>query len=155
MVEAMKALDQPAFRARQIYKWLWQKGARSFAEMTDLPIGLREQLQQTFLFNTVEISTQQKSVDGTIKCAFKLHDGSFVEGVLIPTETRMTACVSSQVGCSLDCKFCATGYLKRSRNLEAAEIFDQVWLLDLLAKANYGKGLNNIVYMGMGEPLLN
>lgn len=145
----------PAFRARQVYKWLWQKGARSFDLMTDLPLSLRQQLSETFEIRPVEIHLQQKSSDGTIKCAFRLHDGFFVEGVLIPTETRMTACVSSQVGCSLDCKFCATGYLKRERNLDAAEIFDQVWLLNELAQANYGQGLNNIVYMGMGEPLLN
>jgi 23S rRNA (adenine2503-C2)-methyltransferase len=155
LTESLAALGHPAFRARQIFRWLWHKGARSFQDMTDLSIPLREQLQQSFLFGTAEIDLQQKSNDGTIKCAFKLRDGNFVEGVLIPTETRMTACVSSQVGCSLDCKFCATGYLKRERNLDASEIFDQVWLLDQLAKANYGKGLNNIVYMGMGEPLLN
>ncbi|MBS3915913.1 MAG: 23S rRNA (adenine(2503)-C(2))-methyltransferase RlmN [Bacteroidetes bacterium] len=153
--EELSAMGQPAYRAGQIYKWLWQKGVRSFNEMSDLPAELREQLQQKFTFQPIEIALQQKSVDGTIKCAFKLWDDNYIEGVLIPTETRMTACVSSQVGCSLDCKFCATGYLKRSRNLQAYEIFDQVWLLDQLARENYGKGLNNIVYMGMGEPLLN
>lgn len=153
--EKLAALGYPAFRARQIYKWLWQKGARSFEEMTDLSLDMREKLNETFEFLPAVIDISQKSTDGTIKCAFKLHDGAYVEGVLIPTETRMTACVSSQVGCSLDCKFCATGYLKRVRNLEAAEIYDQVWLLDDLARKTYGKGLDNIVYMGMGEPLLN
>lgn len=151
----LEKLGQPAFRARQIYKWLWQKGAHSIMEMTDLPLALRELLTSSFTFQNTEIALQQKSSDGTIKCAFRLYDGNFVEGVLIPTETRMTACVSSQVGCSLDCKFCATGYLKRERNLFGSEIYDQVRLLDQLARENYGQGLNNIVYMGMGEPLLN
>ncbi len=155
MEAIFKEMGLPAFRARQVYKWLWQKGARGFEEMTDLPKDLRVKLSETFLLRPVTIHLEQKSKDGTIKCAFKLHDGFFIEGVLIPTETRMTACVSSQVGCSLDCKFCATGYLKRERNLDASEIFDQVWLLNKLAIENYGKGLDNIVYMGMGEPLLN
>jgi 23S rRNA (adenine2503-C2)-methyltransferase len=153
--EILIQMGQPGFRANQIYKWLWQKGAKSFDEMTDLPLDLRSNLAQTFVFNLAEIDITQKSVDGTIKCSFKLFDTSYIEGVLIPTENRMTACVSSQVGCSLDCKFCATGYLKRVRNLTAAEIFDQVWLINDLAIKNYGKGLDNIVYMGMGEPLLN
>jgi len=148
-------LELPAYRARQVYKWLWQKGVTDFDQMTDLAISHRAKLTENFVIQPLTIHLEQKSKDGTIKCAFKLHDGFFIEGVLIPTETRMTACVSSQVGCSLDCKFCATGYLKRERNLEAAEIFDQVWLLNKLAFENYGKSLDNIVYMGMGEPLLN
>lgn len=153
--EKLQALKQPAYRGRQIFKWLWQKGARSFDEMSDLPKDLRTALNENFCIRPVTIEKKQVSADRTIKCAFKLHDGFLVEGVLIPTASRMTACVSSQVGCSLDCKFCATGYLKRERNLEAAEIFDQVWLLNELAIKEYGQGLNNIVYMGMGEPLLN
>jgi 23S rRNA (adenine2503-C2)-methyltransferase len=155
LTEKLNSLGYPPFRARQIFKWLWQKGAHSFDEMTDLPLNMREELKAAFTILPVEIDITQKSSDGTIKCSFKLHDDSYIEGVLIPTETRMTACVSSQVGCSLDCKFCATGYLKRVRNLTAQEIFDQVWLINQLAINNYGKGLDNIVYMGMGEPLLN
>lgn len=155
LAELLVSMGQPAFRAKQIIKWLWQKGARSFDDMTDLPLTLRETLHQQFTFNPAVIDITQKSVDGTIKCSFKLFDDSYIEGVLIPTENRMTACVSSQVGCSLDCKFCATGYLKRVRNLTASEIFDQVWLINQMAIDNYGKGLDNIVYMGMGEPLLN
>jgi len=123
--------------------------------MTNLSLQLRYKLQSHFGLLPAKIHTQQKSKDGTIKCSFKLHDSNLIEGVLIPTETRVTACVSSQVGCSLDCKFCATGYLKRQRNLEAGEIYDQVWLLNELAEKHYGKRLDNIVYMGMGEPLLN
>jgi 23S rRNA (adenine2503-C2)-methyltransferase len=152
---AVKNLSEPAFRGRQIYEWLWKKGARDFASMTNLSLPLREKLQAHFSLLPGRIHTKQVSRDGTVKCSFELHDGNLIEGVLIPTETRVTACVSSQVGCSLDCKFCATGYLKRQRNLEAGEIYDQVWLLNELAQEHYGKGLDNIVYMGMGEPLLN
>jgi 23S rRNA (adenine2503-C2)-methyltransferase len=153
--QAVKNLSEPAFRGRQIYEWLWKKGARDFASMTNLSLPLREKLQAHFSLLPGRIHTKQVSRDGTVKCSFELHDGNLIEGVLIPTETRVTACVSSQVGCSLDCKFCATGYLKRQRNLEAGEIYDQVWLLNELAQEHYGKGLDNIVYMGMGEPLLN
>jgi 23S rRNA (adenine2503-C2)-methyltransferase len=153
--QAVKNLSEPAFRGRQIYEWLWKKGARDFASMTNLSLPLREKLQAHFSLLPGRIHTKQVSRDGTVKCSFELHDRNLIEGVLIPTETRVTACVSSQVGCSLDCKFCATGYLKRQRNLEAGEIYDQVWLLNELAQEHYGKGLDNIVYMGMGEPLLN
>lgn len=148
-------MGEKPFRARQIYEWLWQKGAGSFEEMTSLSKDLRASLNDSFDLLPLKLDIQQKSTDGTIKCGFRLHDDLFVEGVLIPTANRMTACVSSQVGCSLDCKFCATGYLKRERNLEAGEIYDQVVLIDRLARENYGIGLTNIVFMGMGEPLLN
>jgi 23S rRNA (adenine2503-C2)-methyltransferase len=97
----------------------------------------------------------QKSQDGTIKIGFRLDDGNIIEGVLIPSDGRMTACVSSQVGCSLSCTFCATGYLKRTRNLKFYEIFDQVALINDVARENYNISLTNIVFMGMGEPLLN
>lgn len=155
LTELFKELGEPAFRAKQVHQWLWQKGALSFEEMSNLPKSLREKLQENFSFHITKIHTAQKSIDGTIKVAFILHDGSKIEGVLIPTSKRTTACVSSQVGCSLDCKFCATGYLKRERNLTAAEIVDQVRLINQLADENYGRKLDNIVYMGMGEPLLN
>jgi 23S rRNA (adenine2503-C2)-methyltransferase len=145
----------PAFRSRQIMHWLWVKGVYSFDDMTNLPEQLRTILRDNFIIPHAEIATQQKSRDKTIKTAFRLHDGSIVEGVLIPSGNRMTACVSSQVGCSLDCKFCATGFLKRERNLEASEIVDQVRLLGNVSKELYGYGLSNIVFMGMGEPLLN
>ncbi|MFM8432640.1 MAG: 23S rRNA (adenine(2503)-C(2))-methyltransferase RlmN [Bacteroidota bacterium] len=146
---------QPAFRAGQVWEWLWKKSARSFDEMSNLPLELRKKLQESFVLNAVTIREQQISRDRTIKNAFLLHDGNVVEGVLIPTETRMTACVSSQVGCSLTCKFCATGRLDRMRNLEAAEIYDQVALIRKQSEDTYGIPLSNIVYMGMGEPLLN
>lgn len=144
-----------AFRAKQILHWIWLKGADSFDVMSDLSLDLREKLKAHFCFRNAQISLHQQSRDKTIKVAFKLYDENVVEGVLIPAGGRMTACVSSQVGCSLDCKFCATGYLKRQRNLEAGEIVDQVRLIGALAKERYGAALSNVVFMGMGEPLLN
>ena len=155
ITDSLKEWGEPSFRAKQIYQWLWQKGATDFDAMTNLSKTLRDKLKENFSFTITTVHTAQKSSDGTIKIAFQLHDGFKIEGVLIPTSSRTTACVSSQVGCSLDCKFCATGYLKRERNLTAAEIVDQVRLINNLAEENYGKRLDNIVYMGMGEPLLN
>jgi 23S rRNA (adenine2503-C2)-methyltransferase len=146
---------EKAFRAKQIMLWLWKKSATSIDEMTDLSVKTRALLNEHFQINAVAIAEQQKSSDGTVKYAFKLHDGFVVEGVLIPTTNRTTACISSQVGCSLTCKFCATGRLKRERNLNADEIFDQVSIIARQAEETYGKPLSNIVYMGMGEPLLN
>jgi 23S rRNA (adenine2503-C2)-methyltransferase len=155
LTQAFSEMGQPAFRSKQVWQWLWQKSVQSFDEMQNLPKTLRDNLKAQFDFKTTAIEMAQYSNDGTIKVVFKLHDGNRVEGVLIPTSKRTTACVSSQVGCSLDCKFCATGYLKRERNLTAAEIFDQVILINQLAEEHRGKKLDNIVYMGMGEPLLN
>ena len=147
--------NEKAFRAKQVYEWLWKKGARSFDEMTNLSFDIREMLVQHFVINGVVVAEEQISSDKTIKDAFKLHDGLITEGVLIPTLKRMTACISSQVGCSLSCTFCATGKLERLRNIDAEEIFDQVVILKNQAEKNYKKPLSNIVYMGMGEPLLN
>ncbi|MBC8172722.1 MAG: 23S rRNA (adenine(2503)-C(2))-methyltransferase RlmN, partial [Chitinophagales bacterium] len=151
----IQEFEEPKFRAKQVYEWLWKKGAASFDEMTNLSKELRNKLKERFDIFPIVIETQQKSSDRTIKCRFKLHDGHFIEGVLIPTEIRMTACVSSQVGCNLGCKFCATGYMKMKRNLEAYEIYDQVFMLNKIAEEQYGQHLSNIVFMGMGEPLLN
>lgn len=145
----------PAFRAKQVQEWLWAKHATEFGQMTNLPISLREQLAEAFALQPAVIETRQKSSDGTIKVSFRLPEGYLVEGVLIPTEDRVTACISSQVGCSLTCSFCATGFMDRKRNLEAGEIVDQVVLLQQEAEQAYGRGITNIVYMGMGEPLLN
>ncbi|MES2397539.1 MAG: 23S rRNA (adenine(2503)-C(2))-methyltransferase RlmN [Bacteroidota bacterium] len=144
-----------AFRAKQVYEWLWKKSARTFDEMTNLSKTTRELLNTHFLINAVTVDDMQISKDRTIKNAFKLYDGKIVEGVLIPSNTRMTACISSQVGCSLTCKFCATGKLERLRNLNADEIYDQVVLIKNQAEEKYNTPLTNIVYMGMGEPLLN
>lgn len=155
LTEALKNQGEPAFRAKQIYDWLWAKGAIRFDDMSNLSKPLRQWLETTFVINAVEINDLQISKDKTIKCAMKLHDGFVVESVLIPTSTRITACISSQVGCSLTCAFCATGKLNRMRNLNADEIFDQVVLVKKQAEERYGIALTNIVYMGMGEPLLN
>jgi len=143
------------FRADQVYQWVWQKSAASFQDMTNLPKDLRLFLENHFQIHQLKIASSQRSKDGTIKIAFELHDGKFVEGVLIPANDRMTACISSQVGCSLDCKFCATARLKMMRNLTPDEIYDQVVAINKLALETYGQPLTNIVYMGMGEPLLN
>ena len=146
---------EQAFRAKQVYEWLWKKSAVSFDEMTNLSRKTRDFLNNTFAINFVSVHKKQVSNDGTIKSAFKLFDGNIVEGVLIPADERMTACISSQVGCSLTCKFCATGYMERKRNLDPAEIYDQVVQIKKQAEEYYKVPLSNMVYMGMGEPLLN
>ena len=104
----LKSMDEKPFRAKQIYDWLWKKGVTSFDAMTNLSLTLRENLANKFVLPAIQLKEAQVSKDGTIKCAFATHDGHAVEGVLIPTSTRMTACISSQAGCSLACKFCAT-----------------------------------------------
>lgn len=144
-----------AFRGNQVYQWLWQKGIHSFEGMTNLSKSNRALLQKYFVINHIDINHQQKSNDGTIKNAVKLYDNLVVESVLIPTATRTTACVSSQVGCSLDCKFCATAKIKRMRNLNADEIYDQVVAIDRQSRLYFDRPLSNIVFMGMGEPLMN
>jgi 23S rRNA (adenine2503-C2)-methyltransferase len=155
LVDILREKGEAKFRARQIYEWLWKKSAHHFDDMSNLSKPLRDWLKENFVINAVAVSDMQVSSDRTIKCAMRLVDGNVVESVLIPTPTRMTACISSQVGCSLTCKFCATGKLKRLRNLNADEIYDQVALVKNLAESRYGQALTNIVYMGMGEPLLN
>ena len=146
---------EKAFRAKQIHEWLWKKSATSIDEMTNLSLATRNLLNEHFEILPVSVGDRQQSKDGTVKYGFRLHDGYVVEGVLIPTTNRTTACISSQVGCSLSCKFCATGRLKRERNLRADEIYDQVSIIAREALEQTGKPLSNIVYMGMGEPLLN
>ena len=148
-------LGEKPFRASQIYQWLWQKRATTFDEMTNLSLSLRKTVEDNFIINAIQLKEAQKSSDKTIKNAFLLSDQAVVEGVLIPTKKRMTACVSVQVGCSLDCAFCATGKLKRVRNLNPDEIFDQVAMISDQSKTEYDIPLSNIVFMGMGEPLLN
>ncbi len=146
--------DKP-FRGNQVYEWLWSKGAHSFDDMTNLSKETRTMLEANFVINHIKVDTMQRSEDGTVKNAVRLHDGLVVESVLIPTNTRTTACVSSQVGCSLDCNFCATARLKRMRNLEPGEIYDQVLAIDNESKLYHNRPLSNIVFMGMGEPLMN
>ncbi len=146
---------EPKFRVKQVQEWLWKKSAYDFDQMTNLSQKLRDLLKEHYTIRPARVDSAQRSSDGTIKSGFKLHDGHVVEGVLIPAAPRMTACISSQVGCSLSCKFCATGYMKRERNLEAAEIYDQVVAIRQQAEQHYNQPLSNIVFMGMGEPLLN
>jgi 23S rRNA (adenine2503-C2)-methyltransferase len=150
-----RTIDEKSFRAKQVYEWLWKKSCRSFDEMTNLPKQTREKLQQKFSFHIVTIHKTITSSDGTVKNIFHLHDGSLVEGVLIPSDGRTTACISCQAGCSLACSFCATGQLGFNKNLSFLEIYDQVVLLNHQSKQIFGSSLTNIVYMGMGEPLLN
>jgi len=144
-----------AFRGNQVYEWLWNKGAHTFDDMTNIAKPTREMLENHFVINHIMVDQMQKSSDGTVKNAVRLHDGLVVESVLIPTETRTTACVSSQVGCSLDCEFCATAKLKRMRNLNPDEIYDQVVAIDKESRLYHGHPLSNIVFMGMGKPLMN
>ena len=144
-----------AFRGNQVYEWLWQKSAHSFEAMTNVSIETRQMLQDNFVINHIKVDQMQRSADGTIKNAVRLHDDLVVESVLIPTASRTTACVSSQVGCSLDCRFCATSRLKRMRNLNPDEIYDQVVAIDNESRLYHNRPLSNIVFMGMGEPLMN
>jgi len=148
-------IGQPSFRANQVWQWMWQKGVISFEEMTNIPKDIRIILDQNFSLYKMHVETKQISNDGTMKFGFRLFDGYLVEGVLIPQNDRMTACISSQVGCSLACSFCATAKLERKRNLFFDEIYDQVAFINQAAQEHYQYNLSNIVYMGMGEPLLN
>ncbi|WP_430965954.1 23S rRNA (adenine(2503)-C(2))-methyltransferase RlmN [Spongiimicrobium sp. 2-473A-2-J] len=149
------AQGDQAFRGNQVYEWLWQKGAHSFDAMTNISKETRLLLDTNFVINHIKVDQMQRSKDGTIKNAVRLHDGLVVESVLIPTAKRTTACVSSQVGCSLDCRFCATARLKRMRNLNPDEIYDQVVAIDNESRLYFNRPLSNIVFMGMGEPLMN
>ena len=153
--DAVQELGEKPFRGKQIFEWLWQKNASSFDEMTNLSEQFRKNLDSHFFIDHISLQDQQISSDKTIKCAFNSNDSKIIEGVLIPTSSRTTACISSQVGCSLACAFCATGKLKMMRNLSAGEIVDQVVYLRNQATSRYDSSLTNIVYMGMGEPLLN
>ncbi|MEQ8625468.1 MAG: 23S rRNA (adenine(2503)-C(2))-methyltransferase RlmN [Vicingaceae bacterium] len=155
MKDFLAEQGEKPFRAKQLYEWLWQKSARSFESMTNLSKPLRELLETHFEIPAVTVAEEQVSSDRTIKNAFRLADGKITEGVLIPTPRRMTACISSQIGCSLSCKFCATGKLKLMRNIHFDEIYDQVAIIKEQAEKHYNRPLSNIVYMGMGEPLLN
>ena len=147
----------PAYRARQVYDWMWKLGATSYNDMSNVPASLRQALSEKYSYHSLAVDIRQHSNDGTVKTRFRLHDGHKIETVLIPVpdEKRFTVCVSSQVGCSLTCSFCATGQMGRIRNLTAAEIYDQVFQTNKLCQEIYGLPLTNVVYMGMGEPLLN
>jgi 23S rRNA (adenine2503-C2)-methyltransferase len=157
----VETLGQPRFRGRQLFRWLFARGIRSFAGMTDLPRSFREQLSAMARMDTLTLAREQTARDGTVKRLYALASGRHVETVLIPDfeeegdVRRLTVCVSSQVGCAMGCTFCATGQMGFQQNLSAGEIFDQVWHMNALARERYGRGLTNIVFMGMGEPLLN
>lgn len=151
----LKLWGQPEYRAKQILEWAWKKQAKSFEEMTNLPVQLRERLSEQFYLSKLQLEDQQRSSDGAIKYSIKLPDNQLIEGVLIPHLDRVTACVSAQVGCALACKFCATGFLGFTRNLKSYEIYDQIALLQQQSAHFFGKQLSNIVFMGMGEALLN
>jgi 23S rRNA (adenine2503-C2)-methyltransferase len=153
--EYLESIGEKKFRLQQVWEWLWQKHAFDFQSMSNLSKEMRIKLEEKFSFPSLSVDTTQYSEDGTIKSRFKTHDGHKIEGVLIPTEERLTACVSSQIGCSLSCKFCATGFLDRQRNLDFDEIYDEVVLLNQQAMKLRDQKLTNIVFMGMGEPLLN
>ena len=155
LTSELVSIGEKPFRAKQIYEWLWKKRAVSFDQMTNISEQLRKQLDDIYAIYAIKLSDSQLSNDRTIKNAFALSDNAIIEGVLIPTSKRMTACVSVQVGCSLTCAFCATGTLKRVRNLNHDEIYDQVVMINNQAKEKYNIPLSNIVFMGMGEPLLN
>jgi 23S rRNA (adenine2503-C2)-methyltransferase len=155
LVEFLDLNNEKSFRANQVMDWLWKNRVSSFEEMTNLSNNLRKALQTSFYIDAATIDSIQDSSDGTIKVLFKLHDGLFVEGVIIPSENRVTACISSQVGCALGCKFCATGHWGFKRDLSVGEIYDQAFLLNKLSLEKFKLPLSNIVMMGMGEPLLN
>jgi 23S rRNA (adenine2503-C2)-methyltransferase len=150
-----ESIGEKKFRIKQVQEWIWQKHAHSFDDMSNLSKELRNKMAADFSLPALRLDATQYSNDGTVKSRFKTFDGHLVEGVLIPTDDRKTACVSSQIGCSLSCKFCATGYMERKRNLTYDEIVDQVVLINQQAEQVFEKKLTNIVFMGMGEPLLN
>ena len=147
---------EPRFRAKQVYEWLWVRGVLDWESMTNVSKALRAKLAEHFSFNALMEDKTQHSADGTIKSRWLTHDGHRIESVLIPVpdDERFTVCVSTQVGCSLTCAFCATGRMGRKRNLSAAEIYDQVVGVNKQSIESFGKPLTNVVYMGMGEPLL-
>lgn len=151
----VEELGEKAFRARQLYEWLWKKNAGDFEQMSNLPQHLRERLKEKYIINRLNRATELVSIDKTRKYGFRASDDLLVEGVLIPAAGRVTACISSQIGCPLNCSFCATSRLKSRRNLETGEIIDQVHLLQESSLKAYGRKLSNLVLMGMGEPLLN
>jgi 23S rRNA (adenine2503-C2)-methyltransferase len=149
------SIGEKSFRAKQVNEWLWKKSVKDFDHMTNISLKTRDKLKKYFFIKKIGVDQMQRSMDGTIKNAVRLHDGLIVESVLIPTDKRITACISSQVGCSLDCTFCATARLARMRNLTPDEIYDQVVVIKEQAELYYNRPLTNIVFMGMGEPLLN
>lgn len=155
LISQLQSFGLPKFRCQQIFDWIWKKNVGSFDAMHNLGAPTKTLLESQFTIGKIRLETSQVSKDKTIKCGYSTFDGKTIEGVLIPTKKRMTACVSSQAGCSLSCSFCATGKLKLQKNLSAGEIIDQIVDLNRLAQEHYNIPLSNVVLMGMGEPLLN
>ena len=155
LTDFFKSINEKSFRAKQVYEWLWKKNAKNFNEMTNISKNIREKLTENYFFNSLKIHSFQKSTDKTIKYIFELSDGLLIEGVLIPSKKRVTACVSTQVGCALQCKFCDTGAMGFTRDLTDAEIYEHIFLLNQQSLKVFEKKLTNIVVMGMGEPLMN
>jgi 23S rRNA (adenine2503-C2)-methyltransferase len=153
-------LGEKRFRATQLYRWIHQKGAGDFAQMSDLAKSLREKLAQHACVTGLQVISEQASVDGTIKWLFDVGGGNAVESVFIPEDDRGTLCVSSQAGCAVGCRFCSTGHQGFSRNLTTGEIVAQLWfaehhLRQRLKLAEGERAITNVVMMGMGEPLQN
>ncbi len=146
---------EKAFRARQVYEWVWKKHASSWEVMTNISLPLRQLLQAHYSIEQAHIVLEQESRDKSRKYLLQLHDEYCIEMVLIPSADRVTVCISSQVGCAMGCVFCATGNMGFKRNLTVGEIYDQVYMAHELAQKHYGVNLSNVVIMGMGEPLLN
>lgn len=155
LTAAVAEMGEKSFRAKQIWEWLWKKGARNFDEMSSLSQSLRTQLAEKFEFRTIFLDVETKSEDRTAKIRFSLVDDLKIEGVVIPSSSRTTACISTQAGCPLDCAFCATGKSGFQRNLTVGEIFDQISILNNYSIHHFKRPLSNIVIMGMGEPFLN
>ncbi len=155
LTEFFEKRGEPDFRVGQVEEWVFEHGVRSFAEMTSLPLDLREALETEFSLTPLEPDFVARSRDGTIKHLWRLDDGERVESVLIPTRSRLTLCLSSQAGCALACRFCATGYFGFRRHLRAAEIVAQYRDSERVAREEMGRSISNVVYMGMGEPLAN
>lgn len=151
----LKENDEKPFRTNQILNWIWQNNIGSFSEMKNISKALQQKLSNSFFIDKAQIYNKQKSIDGTIKILLNLHDNYKIETVLIPTKKRITVCVSSQVGCQLGCSFCATATMGFTRNLSVGEIVDQLFVINQLSKAEFNKEITNVVFMGMGEPLLN
>jgi 23S rRNA (adenine2503-C2)-methyltransferase len=155
LIQTLKEMGEPSFRAKQISEWLWKKNAGSFDAMKNIPVSLQKKLAEKYSLSKLKIVAEQKSMDKTTKFKLQLYDGNHIEMVLIPLSKRVTVCISSQVGCALGCAFCATGKMGFVRDLTAYEIYEQVIFANELSLQRYNGKLSNVVIMGMGEPLLN
>lgn len=155
IVNFVKSLGEQSFRGQQIFSWLYRPGIGSFSQMSNIALAFRAKLEEITLISQLALQAREESKDGSIKYAFVLDDGAIIESVLIPDQDRHTLCVSSQVGCAMGCRFCLTGTMGFKRNLTAAEMVNQIhFVMEELNRQGKGR-LNNLVFMGMGEPLAN